>query len=341
MSYNLLITGAGGASGVYSIKILKETTDHYIVGVDASPYSPGLFLADEGYVFPLAGDEDAFLNAVRDVVLSKRIDVIIPNVDEELPLLARPDVQATLGAKVIVSPLETILTCVNKARTVQALKDVIPCPKTMTADGDLSNLSYPVHLKPVDGRGSRHTYLIEDQAALKECIRQVEDCLGGRHKLLIQEYLPGKEYTVDALFDLSGQPLAIIPRVRLRVSSGLSVQGQTVRNEVLIENVRAIAKRLTFHGPINLQFREDAEGVPKILEINPRFSGGLPIVTAAGANTPAWLLEIVQGLHLDPQALQASWHEGIVLRYLEEFFIPLDEWNARFGDQMKQEGRRR
>lgn len=331
MSLRVLITGAGGASGIYSIKVLKESTDHYILGVDASPYSPGLFLADEGYVLPLARDEEKFLDSIKEIVLDKDIDVIIPNVDEELGLFSRPDVQATLGTKVIVSPLETIRVCSDKLKTIAALKDTVPCPETITADESLTEIVFPVHIKPVRGRGSRHTHIIQDEQALQECLRQLTDILEGRKNILVQEYLPGKEYTVDLLCDLAGSPVLIVPRVRVRTSGGLSVQGQTVRDERLIKSVRQIANVLKFYGPVNLQFREDVDGVPKLMEINPRFSGGLPIVTSAGANTPALLLAMVEGNFDNSQDYQSMWEEGVVLRYLEEFFVPQSEWNARFS----------
>ncbi|HNT33793.1 MAG TPA: ATP-grasp domain-containing protein [bacterium] len=329
---NILITGAGGGSGIYSIKVLKETTDHYVIGADASPYSAGLFLADEGYVFPVARQQQAFLDRVHETVIAKDIDVIIPNVDEELPLFARPDVQSTLGAKVIVSPLETILICASKQETIRRLESVVPCPRTLSGGDDLSGIAFPVHIKPDNGRGSRHTYIVEDAIALEECFRQLEKHLGDRRNILIQEYLPGTEYTVDVLCDLSGTPLVVVPRVRLKTSAGLSIQGRTIRHTGLIENVYAIAKSLAFHGPVNMQFREDVSGVPRLLEINPRFSGGLPIVCAAGANTPALLLELLQNRPIEWPVVQQSWREGIVLRYLEEFFIPWDEWQDQFTD---------
>lgn len=332
MSLNVLVTGAGGGSGIYSIKVLKETTDHYVIGVDASPYSAGLFLADEGYVLPLAREQEAFLDRVRDIVLTRNIDLIIPNVDEELPLFARPEVQSTLGTQVIVSPLESILVCADKRNTIRTLQSVVPCPRTYDAGEDFSDLGFPVHVKPANGRGSRHTYIIEDEIALRECLRQLEQQLGNKKNILIQQFLPGTEYTVDVLCDLTGSPLVTVPRVRLKTSAGLSIQGRTIRHEGLIEMVRSIAQTLSFCGPVNMQFREDHLGTPHLLEINPRFSGGLPIVCAAGANTPALLMEMLQNTPIVWQTVQNSWREGIVLRYLEEFFVPWDEWQDQFPE---------
>ena len=44
--------------------------------------------------------------------------------------------------------------------------------------------------------------------------------------MIIQEYLPGKEYTVDVLSDLDGNSLLAIPRERIEVKAGISSKGK-------------------------------------------------------------------------------------------------------------------
>ena len=51
------VTGVGGAAGVCCIKALKMADEsYYIVGMDASPLSAGLYLADKAHVIPYAKD---------------------------------------------------------------------------------------------------------------------------------------------------------------------------------------------------------------------------------------------------------------------------------------------
>ena len=42
-------------------------------------------------------------------------------------------------------------------------------------------------------------------------------------------------------------------------------------------------------------------GVPTIFEINPRFSGGIPLTIAAGADFPRWLLQLTRGETVESQ----------------------------------------
>lgn len=317
MAKTVLVTGAGGASGLYTIKTLKETTGVRVIGADASPHSAGLYLADRGVVLPKASDHEGFLRAVRALAIEESIDTIIPNVDEELPLFAEN--RYVNGARAVVSPLDTILICGDKWEMLRKLAGVVPCPCTMTANRTDELPEWPIHIKPRISRGSRNIYLAADQTELDFYLHLLVKRGFAPETLLLQEFLPGMEYTVDALFGLQGELVVAVPRERVRTSGGLSHTGRTVRHPDLLEYTRLIGERLRFEGPINLQFREDGPGVPKLLEINPRFSGGLPIIVAAGANTPRILLNLLEGRRPMPEEL--NWREGFVYRYLEDRFV--------------------
>ena len=56
---------------------------------------------------------------------------------------------------------------------------------------------------------------------------------------------------------------------------------------------------LPFAGAINIQCRV-VDGRPTVFEINPRFSGGIPLTIAAGADFPRWLVELALGRRVAP-----------------------------------------
>ena len=56
---------------------------------------------------------------------------------------------------------------------------------------------------------------------------------------------------------------------------------------------------LPFRGPINIQCRVH-KGRPTVFEINPRFSGGIPLTIEAGADFPAMLLQLHAGRPVAP-----------------------------------------
>jgi carbamoyl-phosphate synthase large subunit len=85
-----------------------------------------------------------------------------------------------------------------------------------------------------------------------------------------------------------------------------------------------VARRLRGHGPLNFQFRV-AGGVPKIFEINARFSGTTPMRAHAGFNEVDRLLRHVL---LGEPVPHASLREIVVLRYWDELVVRPEELQA-------------
>ena len=70
-----------------------------------------------------------------------------------------------------------------------------------------------------------------------------------------------------------------------------------------------------FFGPVNIQCRV-VDGVPTVFEINPRFSGGIPLTIAAGADFPHWLVELALGRDVAPAL--GAFTDGLWMTNYEE-----------------------
>ena len=82
--------------------------------------------------------------------------------------------------------------------------------------------------------------------------------------------------------------------------------------------VRHAAEVLQPFGPVNLQFRTDAQGEPRIFEINARFSGATPLRALAGFNEVEMCIRrLLFGELIRAQPLK----NGIILRHLSETFV--------------------
>jgi len=110
----------------------------------------------------------------------------------------------------------------------------------------------------------------------------------------VQEYLDGPEFTIDVLCDFRHRPIAIVPRERVVVRAGVIDRGRTVHDRKLIELAKAISQAMSFSGALNIQCRV-VNGEPTVFEINPRFSGGIPLTIAAGADFPRYLVDLALG----------------------------------------------
>lgn len=308
---NVLIPGAGGAAGIGAIKSLRLSKfQGKIVATDSDKLSAGLYLADKGYVVPLA-DAPSFLREAMKIMEEEQVEIILPT--SGFDIIPYSKNKRMLGRKNIIvamSDYEVIENCLNKLDFYHKLKSKFNLP--YTTDDPARINTFPCIAKPILGKGSKNIFTCHDKKELKEVLSK-------HNNLLIQEYLPGKEYTVDVLSDLNGIPLVAVPRERIEVRAGISVKSRIVLDKVMQEECLRVVEFLGIKGPSCIQMKCDKEGVPKIIEVNPRLGGATIMTTYAGVNFPELTIKMATGNKVDVPKIR----EITMLRYYEE--VILDE----------------
>ena len=100
----------------------------------------------------------------------------------------------------------------------------------------------------------------------------------------MQTRLTGREFTVDVLTDQGGRLVGAVPRWRLETRGGISTKGRTFEDDRVIEVTRLTLAAVGIVGAANLQGFVTDDGDIGVIELNPRFSGGLPLSLAAGSD---------------------------------------------------------
>jgi len=309
MAATVLVSGGGGAAAISTIKALRMGGfDGRIVATDAERLSAGLYLADTFRVVPKAKDP-AFYPAVRRLIEEEHVEVILPTSGFDIYEYARhkPELEA-MGVVVAMSDADAMTTCENKWQFYLKTEGLFPLPET--SRDPQSWHRFPCFVKPVFGKGSRDTHRCTTREELEFHTLPSRD-------MLIQEYLPGEEYTVDVLSDLSGVPLLAVPRARLETKEGISSKGRVFRDKEMERLCLDLARHLGLKGPTCMQLKRDDGGRPKFMEVNPRIGGGSIFTTLAGVNIPMLLLRLIAGMELAPQNAK----EIVVLRYYEEVVL--------------------
>lgn len=310
-SVRVLVTGVGGPAGVAVLRSLLRRSDVDVFAGDMDGWASGLYLVPaERRRILSPGLSPDFVDGIRQLCLDDSIDVVISTVDVELPpLAARRD---ELGAVLAAPSVETLDVTLDKwelaLRCAPLLR--VPVTRLLNSEGMALRWNFPVIVKPRRGAGSRGVRLVSDRATLL--------AMDPDDALIIQEHLPGEEYSVDVLADGDGSVVAAVPRTRTRVDSGVSIAGQTVHDEGLEQTAAAVARAIGLRGVANVQLRRDAEGVPALLEVNPRFPGALPLTIAAGVDMPSLVLDLALGREL-PARL--DFLELANVRFLEDVFV--------------------
>jgi carbamoyl-phosphate synthase large subunit len=286
---------------------------------DVNPLSPAVHVADKAYRVPLADDPE-YLPELLKICQTEQIRLAIPTIDDELELFGESRQSfADIGALAACSPRETAAICNDKYETWRRLATAgVPAARTYLPQELPAKLKFPLFIKPRVGRGAVGAHLIRNQRDL-DFFRDYVD------RPVIQEYLDSPEYTIDVLCDAHAKPLSIVPRERVVIRAGVIDRGRTVKTPALLELAEQVCSAIPSFGPNNVQCRL-RDGWPMVFEINPRFSGGIPLTIAAGANFPKMLIKIANGTALAPRV--GEFREGVWMTSYEASVF-LEEANLR------------
>jgi len=303
----ILLTCSGGPAAVGVIKSIRGIPYKCrIVSIDLDPLAVGGLLSDVSYTVPNS-ESDEYWDVVFDIIKKEKVTLILPTGDSDIKHFSKHKSELeSMGISVFMSDYDTILNCQNKMRfyefCVSKFSDVLP--KTSLNGYDLN---LPVIAKPKVGSGSRGIHLCKSN-------RDLESITGD---YIFQSYLPGKEYTVDLLSDLDCNVLSCVVRERLQVKAGISVKGKVIINKTIEKMCTDLAQHLNIKGPVCIQLKEDENGNPKFIEVNPRLGGGTYFSRLAGVNFVEIILQIVNGkeVHIN------SPKEITVVRYFNEIVV--------------------
>jgi carbamoyl-phosphate synthase large subunit len=314
----ILLTGAGGPSAISVWKSLN--TAHELHMADMDPCAAGLYLvpAAQRLLVP-RGDDPRLLPELLGACRDRAIDLLIPTVDAELVPLAQARVEfEQLGVNLALAPLDCLRMCRDKHALLERLAPSVPVPSCalLTPETAAAATGFPLFAKPRLGAGSRGIALIRDPADLA--------MLPQDGSYLLQEWLPGEEYSVDVYVRSDGRVIAAVPRERMKTDSGIAVTARTLHLPDVIEAAIRAAQAAGIRYVANIQFKRAQNGVCKLLEINPRFPGTLPLTAAAGVDIPALLVADMAGHPMPDQLLPFT--ERMVVRYWTEHFFDPQEW---------------
>ncbi len=314
----VLVTGAGGPAAVSVIKSLKLDPTVQLLAADMDAWAARLYLLppDARTLIPAGLDPD-FASAVLARCAALGVNVLIPTVDAEMrPLAGARAEYGAAGIELMLAPARALDLTLDKLALAQCCAGHVRVPRTECFDEELDPASwdYPVVLKPRTGSGSRDISVVTSAGELAALERSAE--------FIVQEYLPGEEYSIDVLADTRSHVIASVPRVRTRVDSGVSVAGRTVHDPELEHFGATVASVTGLTYIANVQARRDVAGRPALLEVNPRAPGALPLTMASGVDMPRLALDALRGL---PVPEHMDFREVAMVRFLEERFMDLSE----------------
>jgi len=319
--YNVLVFPCGTEVGLELHNALKWSSYVNLFGASSVSSNHGKYVFrnySEG--LPFVGEE-GFLDALNRYIEENRIDFLYPAHDEAVTWLAQH--RDELSCHVVAPVYEACRICRSKSLTYRHLAAAVPIPRTYSAAKEVTD--YPVFLKPDAGQGAHGT-------RVARCADDIAFYKAKDPSLLILEYLPGKEYTIDCFTDRNGTLRFAGGRERIRTVNGISVATKKVDNPRFPQYAAAISEALEMRGGWFFQLKERADGDLVLMEVAPRIAGGMAYYRVMGVNFPLLAIFDHAGTDVDISANEfpCEMDRALLSRYAvdipyENVYVDLDD----------------
>ena len=286
--------------------------DISVTCADETPFNLAFFsrYCQERTIYPSPlRDPQRFVEYLLDYLACHPQDCMIPVKEESLDVIMIYREEFERLTRLPFPSTEVFQICRDKNKTMGLAKQLgIPHPKTVMPNRldqveDLAkSLRFPVVIKPrmsCSGLGISH---VKDDAQLYEAYCKVHEQYPFP---MIQEEIPaGEKYDVACLLDENSRPLATFAQKEIRsfpVQDGASTLQESVWRPDLVEITLQFLQKAGWSGIAEAEFMIDPrDGLPKLLEVNPRFWGSLQLAIQSGVNFPYLLYEWSCGRPVQP-----------------------------------------
>jgi predicted ATP-grasp superfamily ATP-dependent carboligase len=253
---------------------------------------------------------DQFIDFILKEIRKNHYECLFPMEEETLLLVARHREEISRHTYLLIPDLDKIEFVRDKGNLLRfAESHGIPAPKTWHEP--------PTPTLPPWGGGEGEGYVIKPRVSSGSFgiayVRKREDLIPLYQKVhaqypfpLVQEWIPdgGGTFGFSALFDDGSNVKAAFIHKKLRmypIQGGPSTLREGVEHPQIMALGLSLLKSLNWTGVAMAEFKVDPrDGIPKLMEVNPRFWGSLHLAIISGVDFPYLILKVARGDKFDP-----------------------------------------
>ena len=274
---------------------------------------------------------DQFIEFILKEIKKNHYECLFPMEEETLLLLAKHQSEISKYTYLLIPDLKKIEFVRDKGNLIEfAETHGIPTPKTshsplslfpspsrgegrvgvprhqgekVNLELDFDSIPIPAVIKPRISSGSFGIAYVKRREDLVPLYQRVHE----RYPFpLIQEWIPdgGGIFGFSALFDGASNMKAAFIHRKLRmypVQGGPSTLREGVEHPQIMELGFSLLKSLNWKGVAMVEFKVDPrDGIPKLMEVNPRFWGSLHLAVVSGVDFPYLILKMARGERFEP-----------------------------------------
>ncbi len=339
--FTVLITGCS----MHSNDLITELRNNYdgeeirVVGINAAETALLRKGVDAGYVVPLITDP-TYIQTVLDICLKEHVDVILPFITAELPIMAKNrHVFEEHGIRVSVATMEALDAAGNKIALAAKYPNLMPKQKIVHSEKDIDDFAnevgYPdkeiccklpnrcggVGFAILDEKIGRdltiynkfgvNRYITMDM--FKDLAKHTSDTL------ILQEYENGTDYSMCCLAE-NGKLLFALGFEASLMAFGSAMFATISMNNHALKIAKEIIEDTGLDGNCCFDFILKDDGTVKLLEVNPRLSATLPFIARAGLNLPYLRVKQLMGYDVSSFKPKINYDLRMSKNYESEYF---------------------
>jgi biotin carboxylase len=326
-----LLVISGGEEAVPGINRAKEMGLFVIVS-DRNPNAPGIQIADDYIIADTYNIQDNIDLALAYNKNIRRIDGVIC-IAADIPLTVA-SVAAALGLPGI--PISAAQLASDKVIMKNRLGESgisIPWYQQIRSLNELEKIiqsrGYPLVLKPVDSRGARGVFVLEEGL---EIANLFDKSIGysPSKTLIVEEYIEGPQASTEGLIvDGELYPIGFADRnyeYLEKFSPNIIENGGSAPTSLSRENQESM-ELLALKAGLSLGVRDGvikgdivlASDGPKVIEVATRLSGGWfstdQIPLCVGVDLVGLAIKLALGENILPSELKRNYLRGVAIRY--------------------------
>ncbi len=285
---NVLFTNIGRKTYLleYALELQKKYNLKIFV-CDTSRRTAGFHVSNkiECFITPrVLDDEEKYAEILLKKCIEYSIDIIIPLMDFELPVLAQKKrLFREKKIEIIISDYTVIQNCLDKEKNYFFCRqNGITVPQSYYSL-PTDDIGFPVVLKKKRGSGSVGQRIIGTDEELRFYYTD---------EYMLQEYIQGMEIGMDVFNDLEGNFLHAGFRKKLLMRAGETDKAQAIYLPELEQLAKQISAAFGHIGNMDVDVMRDKAGRLFCIDFNPRFGGGYPLTHLSGFNYLQYIFEL-------------------------------------------------
>ncbi len=289
-------------------------------------------------VAPSIYKKQEYISFLLKEVQNEKYDLLITLFDVSTEYLSECRDEFAKYVKFALPEHETVLRCLNKHEMYKFAKDNgFAIPETFFPEDEngieqiKNKLRFPLVVKYPRGGGGNNNVYCNTLEEAKHAFMKLKKKNRHGFNPVFQELLNGRKLDFHALCD-HGKMIASFQSETLRAypaTGGNLIKGKTINIKEFEKTAERLLFELKYHGMANLDFLMDKSTQEiKLLEVNPRFGGNIPMALIAGVNFPDLLFKMVafnEKRTFNQEKIHFFYYKAV---FFNEIFYALDYKNS-------------